>query len=84
MTSDCALETFKVTGAGPLVNLEGETVGGLYPALKMYSLCSDRSVISQLQAQSSSLLVGHLGVTPSAILCPPNHSSALWSKSLTY
>lgn len=79
MTSDCALETFKVTGAGPLVNLEGETVGGLYPALKMYSLCSDRSVISQLQAQSSSLLVGHLGVTQQ--FCAPQITAVLCGAS---
>lgn len=60
MISDCTLEAFKLIGTGPLVNMEGEKVGGIYPALKVYS---DRSVMSQSQVQSSSLLAGHLEST---------------------
>lgn len=38
MTSDCTWEAFKMVSTGPLVNMDGEKVGGVYPALKVYSI----------------------------------------------
>lgn len=60
MTSVYTLEAFKMTGTRPLVNMEGEKMGGIYYALKVYSIYSNRSVKSQARAQSSSLLTDHL------------------------
>lgn len=37
-------------------------MGAVYPALNIYSVYSDRSVVSQSWTQSSSLLAGHLSV----------------------
>lgn len=71
VTSDCVLETFKMTGTGTLVNMEGEKTGGVYPALKVSSIYSHRSVKSRSQAQSRSLLPDPLWVTPTNNLAPP-------------
>lgn len=66
MKSNYTLDPIQVTSVGSLVNLEGDGVG-IYAALKIYSY---GSLTSQLCAQSSSLLTGHLRVTPSTIQHP--------------
>lgn len=58
--SDRTRGALKVIGTGPLGNVKGERVGGVSPALKVYSVYSDRNVISWSWAQSSSLLARHL------------------------
>lgn len=73
MKSDYTLDTIKVTSVGPLVNLEGEGVG-IYAALKMYSYAS---VTSQLRAQFSSLLTGHLSHPIDNPAPPPHRTTAL-------
>lgn len=66
-------------GRGPLVNMEGEKVGGVYPALKVCSVYPGRNVTSWTRAQSSSLLSGHLEPPPQWVRAfQMTASCALW------